>query len=168
MDLLALLLLKPRLIVADSARVHWATQFNTLTTFGRLEDRKLLPGDYIKEYGGGLLVRNTLEALPFAQLASCADRFGTAFEIAEYAIGLVCESFGGESTLWSVPAGTLIEYFSWKSDDRGRKALLESIAESGLRRALQECRPYGIETARLEKADTDFESALHARGERVR
>jgi hypothetical protein len=167
MDILAHLLLKPRLIAADGSRNHWATQFNTLTTFENLEQRRLVPGNYIRQYGGGLLLRTALESLPFAQLASCPDRFMVAFETAEYAIGLVCQLFSDESFPWSAPAGTLVEYFRWMSDDRRRKALLDSIAESGLRKALQECSPHDVDTASLEKADTDFRSKLQAYGHSV-
>lgn len=166
-DLAAALLLKPRLLATDGSRSHWVTQFNTLTTFGDLERRGLVPGNYISQYGGAMLVSNALGALPFAQLASCHDRFVLAFETAEYAIGLACQLFHEESTYWSVPAGTLVEHFTWRSDDRRREAVLESIAEFGLMRALLQRGLQGVDSKQLSDADTAFQERLHKYGHSI-
>jgi hypothetical protein len=162
-DLMAMLLLKPRLAAKDGTKYHWTTLFNTLTTFGRLDAAKLIPGNFISEYGPGVALKRVLEGLPFYELASCADRFNTAFECTEYAVGLVCELFHDESRYWAPPAGTLVAHFDWRADDREQQAFFDEISASGLLKALQNCAALGINVERVREADTKWISRLKKR-----
>jgi len=137
LDVLPSVLLKPQLFEGDGARLHWFTQFNTLTTFGLLENQKLTPGTYISQYGGGLLIQGFLESLPFADLASHKDKFRVAFEMVEYSVGLLGQAFKAESSRWNVPAGTLAYYFSERCPERGRRAFEENVADYNLQRAFE-------------------------------
>lgn len=168
MDLLSLVLLKPRFSDTDGTKMHWFTQFNTLTTFGGLEKRRLIPGNYISQYGGGLLVHDTLAALPFAHLASCADRFQSAFEISEYAIGLSHQVFKNENSRWNVPAGTLVTHFTWNNTEREKNAFLESVTDSGLRFALSDSLlQQGIDAQTTKTADDAYLGMLQKYGNSV-
>jgi hypothetical protein len=159
MDLMAMLLLKPRLVADDGTRLHLAGLFNTMTVFGRLDQAKLIPGDYIWEYGPGVILKDLLDGLPFRELASCPARFTSAYECTEYAIGLSCMLFHDEST-WIPPKGTLVAHFDWRSDEREQQALFGEIAASGLLDALQNCRALGVSVDRISEADTEWRSRL--------
>jgi hypothetical protein len=114
-------LLASTVLRSDESPVHWPTRINELVAFGGLMQMNLMPERQTGQTGAGIIILATLGRARHIQgLVISQESFDAAYEVAEYAVGLVAQAYveKGRFHQWHVPSGTVLRRWSiWGGGD---------------------------------------------------
>jgi hypothetical protein len=135
-------LLLSTVLRCDGTSVHWPSRISELTTFGGLMQMNLMPAKKPGQMGAGRILLETLEKMQSIEsLAVSHASFAAAYEVAEYAVGLVAQPYvEEENSRWPAPPSGQILWRWWIMGGGGDKRSIEPLEvdfrNSGLRNEL--------------------------------